>query len=41
MNYANKRLVKNVIFLGEDEIKKGMYTVKRMSDGAQTEHLNE
>ena len=41
MNYANKRLVKNVIFLGEDEIRKGMYTVKRMSDGAQTEHLNE
>ena len=39
MNYANKRMVKNVIFLGDQEIEKGMYTVKRMSDGAQTEHL--
>ena len=39
MNYANKRLVKNVIFLGQEEIDKGMYTVKQMADGTQTEHL--
>ncbi len=39
MNYANKRGVKSVIFLGEEEISKGSYTLKNMESGGQTEHL--
>ncbi len=41
MNYANKRGVKKVIFMGAEEVEKGVYNIKDMVSGSQTEHLIE
>ena len=37
MNYANKRGVKNVIFLGESELEAGILKIKHMDSGEESE----
>ena len=37
MNYANNLSVKYVVFVGEDEIKSEILTVKEMSSGNQSQ----
>ena len=35
MNYANKRLISNVVLVGEEELKNNNYTLKNMGSGEQ------
>ena len=37
LNYANKKGIPFVVLIGQDEIKKGIYTLKNMITGEQIE----
>ena len=39
LNYANKLKIPYVVFIGEDEIRKGIYKIKDMESGEQKEIL--
>ncbi len=36
MNYANKKAIPYVVLIGEDEMSSGLFTVKNMNDGTQS-----